>query len=381
MKGIKTILGVFAVAALLSVSFNASAQENANRDADGNIVRGAYETNGLWDNWFLDLGLGFNTVYDSGFKGHAGVATEINVGKWITPVSGLRIGWHGLSNEPNGKWFETSREHVAFNYFHGDYMLNASNLFSGYKETRFWDVIPYITMGVLINGNGDGGLKSYISNREYAAGLGVRNEFRLCDRWNANLDLQWLIDKASVYSGDGTFINFPSVVVGVSYALSKKHNFDRHDSITPVVIPLPFTEDDYNNLKDKVAALEKENAALKDKIAELEARGPVTEYVEVGVSSVTVYFDMGQTVVSDREKAHIEYFANEVDKDKALVVTGSADLGTGSAKRNQYLANKRAEVVKGILEGMGFTNVEVADPKYDAFAPAVRSRVAIVNVK
>ena len=381
MKGIKAILGVLAAATLLTVSFNASAQENNNRDADGNVVRGAYETNGLWDNWFLDLGLGFNTVYDSGFKGHAGIATEINVGKWITPVSGLRLGWHGLSNEPNGAWDGTSREHVAFNYLHGDYMLNASNLFSGYKETRFWDVIPYATMGILVTGNGDG-LKGIISNREYIAGLGLRNEFRLAERWNANLDLQWLVGKAEVYSHDGTFINFPSVVAGVSYALSKKNNFDRHDSITPVIIPLPFTEDDYNALKDKCAALEKENAALKDKIAELEAREPETKYVEVGVSSATIYFDMGQTSVSDREKAHLEYFANEVDKEKELVIVGSADSKTGGAKRNAYLANKRAEVVKDLLVKAGFDADKISvESTTDAYDTPVKSRVATVKVK
>lgn len=381
MKGIKTILGVLAAATLLTVSFNASAQENANRDADGNIVRGAYETNGLWDNWFLDLGAGINTVYDSGFKGHMGLATEINLGKWITPVSGIRFGWHGLSNEPNGAWDGTAREHVAFNYFHGDYMLNISNLFSGYKETRTWDIIPYLTTGVLVTGNGDGEFKGYLSNYEYAAGAGLRNEFRLGSRWNFNVDLQWLVGSAKNYSHDGRFINFPSVLGGFSYNLSKKANFDRHDSITPVIIPLPFTEDDYNALKDKCAALEKENAALKDKIAELEAREPETKYVEVGVSSATIYFDMGQTTVSDREKAHLEYFANEVDKEKELVVVGSADLGTGSAKRNEYLANKRAEAVKALLENAGFNNVTVGDPEYDIFEPAVRSRVAVIKVK
>lgn len=382
MKGIKTILGVFAFAALLSVSFSASAQENANRDADGNIVRGAYETNGLWDNWYLDLGAGINTVCDDSFKGHLGLATVVNIGKWITPVSGLRLGWQGLANEPNGKWMNTQREHVAFNYFHGDYMMNISNLLSGYKETRFWDVIPYFTTGVLIIGDGAGTLKGYISNREYVAGLGARNEFRISDRWNANLDLQWIIGKAAVYSNKGTFTHFPSILAGVSYALSTKNNFDRHDSITPVVIPLPFTEDDYNNLKDKVAALEKENAALKDKIAELEARGPVVEYVEVGVSSVTLYFDMGQTVVSDREKAHLEYFANEVDKEKELLVVGSADSGTGSAKRNAFLANKRAETVKGLLVDAGFNadKIEI-DSTTDAYDTPVKSRVVTVNVK
>lgn len=383
MKGIKAILGVLAAATLLTVSFNASAQENANRDADGNIVRGAYETNGLWDNWFIDLGAGFNSVYDDGKFGHMGFGTELNLGKWITPVSAIRFGWLGLNNEPRlGQWTGTAREHVAFNFFHGDYMMNLSNLLSGYKETRTWDIIPYATMGVLVVGNGDGEFKGVFSNAEYAAGLGLRNEFRLGSRWNFNVDLQWLIGRDHAYCDHGQFINFPSVLGGFSYNLSKKANFDRHDSITPVVIPLPFTEDDYNALKDKCAALEKENAALKDKIAELEAREPEVQYVEVGVSSATIYFDMGQTTVSDREKAHLEYFANEVDKEKELCVVGSADSKTGSAKRNAYLANKRAEVVKDLLVKAGFDGDKITvDTTTDAYDTPVKSRVATVKVK
>ena len=149
-----------------------------------------------------------------------------------------------------------------------------------------------------------------------------------------------------------------------------------------MIIPLPFTEDDYNALKDKCAALEKENAALKDKIAELEAREPETKYVEVGVSSVTVYFDMGQTSVSEREKAHLEYFANEVDKEKELVIVGSADSKTGGAKRNAFLANKRAEVVKDLLVKAGFDAEKISvESTTDAYDTPVKSRVATVKVK
>ena len=43
------ILGVFAAASLL-FSVNASAQENAHRDENGKVVRGAYETNKAFDN-------------------------------------------------------------------------------------------------------------------------------------------------------------------------------------------------------------------------------------------------------------------------------------------------------------------------------------------
>ena len=60
MKGFKTIFGVLATASLL-FSFNASAQENNNRDENGKIVRGAYETNRALDNTFITIAGGINS--------------------------------------------------------------------------------------------------------------------------------------------------------------------------------------------------------------------------------------------------------------------------------------------------------------------------------
>ena len=79
MKAIKTILGALAVASLLGFSFNASAQENNNRDENGKIVRGPYETNKFWDNWFIGVGAGVNASIDfnSDFS-FGGLALDVN---------------------------------------------------------------------------------------------------------------------------------------------------------------------------------------------------------------------------------------------------------------------------------------------------------------
>ena len=53
------ILGALAAASLL-FSVNAFAQENANRDENGKIVRGAYETNRAFDNTWIGLAAGWN---------------------------------------------------------------------------------------------------------------------------------------------------------------------------------------------------------------------------------------------------------------------------------------------------------------------------------
>lgn len=385
MKGFKSILAV-AILAALTVSFSASAQENANRDENGNVVRGAYETNGIWDNWFLDLGAGINTLYDDGFQGQMGLATQLNIGKWFTPTVGARLGWSGMAVDATAshQFVGTRRPHVAFNYIHGDALVNLSNLFSGYKETRFWDVIVYPTFGVGITGNGAGQeFTDNFKNNEYLGGAGLINEFRLGERVNANLDIRGLIGRAQAYSRSGLFCNFLTVTAGVSIALGDKVNFDRHSSITPVVIPVPFTVDQYNDLAKKVADLEKENAALKNKIAELEAREPEIVYVDKGVATpAAIYFDLGSTTISAREQAHLEYFADNVDKDKELEVVGSADMKPGSQKRNEYLANERANAVKKALVKAGFDESKISTcATIDTAGPNPKSRVATIKVK
>ena len=341
MKSIKFILGTLAVAGLLGFSQSVNAQENGNRDENGKIVRGPYETNGFWDNWFIGVGAGVNTVYDTNVDfGFGGLATDINVGKWFTPSVGARIGWKGLTNSfscnPCG-----NSEDFSQNYFHADALWNISNAFSGYKETRIWDVIPYATFG---------GLKAG-SNWEYTGGAGILNDFRLGKRVDLFLDLSALLAYGRQYAG-GRFSLLPTATAGLIFNLGRT-SFDRHSSVTPVGVPLPFTTEQYNALKDRVAELEKENAALKNEIEALKNRKPETVYVkESSVEPVSrTFFDLGSSVISAREKAHLDYFASQViaNTDKNYTIKGYADSATGSAATNDRISQARANAVKDYL--------------------------------
>ncbi len=356
MKAIKTILGALAVASLLGFSFSASAQENNNRDENGKVVRGAYETNNFGSNWFIGVGAGVNSVYNNEELGKYGLAIDANLGKWFTPSVGARIGWTGVKNEiETGDGLYKDGNFDQFHYVHGDLLWNISNAFSGYKETRFWDFIPYVTMGGLYTEND----QSDDSNWEYAAGVGLLNDFGLGGHVDLFLDARWLVAREEAYLNKGKYINFPTLTAGLIFNLGKS-NWDRHSTITPVVVPLPFTEDQYNALKNRVAELEKENAALKNEIASLKNQAPDTVYVgdEGAVESgCYTFFDLGSSKLSAREKYHLDFYANEVASkladDQTLVVTGSADSATGSAKTNARIAEARANAVKDYLVSKG----------------------------
>ena len=310
MKVIKFI-GILAAASFL-FSFNAFAQEDANRDADGKVVRGPYVTNRVFDNTFIGLGAGVNSVIEKEFGlGKMGLATDVYFGKWFTPAIGVRAGWHGL--------YDTSKSgelnKAPFHYIHGDVLWNISNAIDGYKETRFWNFIPYVSGGLsLIKHHG---FKEF--DQEFAAGVGLLNSLRLGERVNLNLDLGIIGARAEAYNMNGfikRYVGFPSAKIGLQFNLGRT-GFDRLSSVMPVIVPMPFTEAQYNDLKNKVAALERENAQLKNKIADLENQlapfknlvdgqtylfqnGRFTAVEAKVASPATVYFDLGSAKVSER---------------------------------------------------------------------------------
>ena len=397
MKGIK-LFSVLAAASIL-FSFNAFAQEDNNRDADGNVVRGPYVTNGVFDNTFIGVGAGVNSVLEKTYGlGKFGLATDLNLGKWFTPSVGIRAGWHGIQNTSKSGEFNKA----SFNYLHGDLLWNLSNAIGGYKETRVWNFIPYVDAGLLLVKHH--GLKA--NDQELAAGVGILNNFRLSDRVGLNLDLGLLAGRAEAFEMKGyadRYVGFPTATLGLQFNLGRT-GFDRLASVMPVIVPLPFTEAQYNALKDKVAALEKENAQLKNKIADLENQlapfknlvdgqtylfenGRFTAVEAKVVSPATVYFDLGSAKLSEREKAHLEYFANNVvDGNTALLLTGSADKQTGTSKGNQKLSEQRVETVKNLLVnkfGANASNIETVangDTK-NVFDTPAKNRCVVIEVK
>ena len=412
MKGIKTILGILAAASMF-LSVNANAQENANRDENGKVVRGAYETNRLFDNFFIGVGGGVNAVAIKGQGiGNIGAAAEFNFGKWFTPSVGTRVMWHGLVNSTKstdgwvGQRFN-EHNHFSFNEFRMDALWNISNALGGYKETRFWDFIPYLGGGVLFTEASDG---EFFNNPEFALNLGLLNELRLGKRVNLMIDLGVIGARVGAYCTKyvdpkdvlSRITFFPTATLGLSFNLGKT-NFDRHTSITPVVIPVPFTEDEYNALADKVKALEKENAELKDKVAALEQENAKYrnlkdgqtylyqdgEFIEVAgtvAGPVTLYFNIGETRLTERELAHLEFYTdNVVKEDSKIEVNGYADSQTGSARRNQYLSEKRVEYVVDLLKKAGAKEENITSAAHGSsaqpFNSAAKNRVVTVEVK
>ena len=405
MKSIKLILTALVAVFVALGSTSVYAQEDGNRDANGYVVRGPYLTNGGGQNWFVGFGGGFNTTLAKevtpldNFVPANNWAAEAFIGKWFTPSIGVRAGYKGVMNNfgydpelfvSNGY---AAGEQVRWGYAHGDVMWNLSNAISGYKETRFWDIIPYIGGGVLGFNNG-------WTENAFGLDAGIYNEFRLGRTVNLFLDVNMIgtenVLKLKKVEDGAPVINnevpryqhplyMPSATIGITFNLGKKKNFDRYSSVAPEV--LPFTKEDYDNLNKRVGALEQENGDLKNKLIDCQNRPlgtkeVVVEKTRVLIGSNVITFPIGSCVLSKVEDQKIELFAKSLDNDTLVQIVGSADSKTGSKVRNESLAKKRAEVVKkALVQKYGIAEDRIkTDSKIDATDKPETSRSAILTL-
>lgn len=375
MKRLNLFLGA---AALFAVTLTASpalnAQENGNRDMDGKIVRGPYETNRFGDNWFIGAGGGVNLFWNKGYDMKIGTSIDANFGKWFTPAVGMRIGYQGInaqawSPEPgvlggtldaeNNKYLQQ----FGYMYIHGDFLWNMSDAIGGYKETRFWDFVPYLHAGYFRSY----GLKDIdFDDNELAVGAGLLHLLRLTNRLDLIIDMRATVVNGRVIDNEKIAV-LPTVTAGLAVDLGWP-NFTRTSTIIEAVeianlektailegaiaaleIANASLEDQNSQLGKANKKLNKENAELKkmEKIDE-------TEFFE-DMGPAHIFFEIGQTTLGEKEMQHLDFLAKNLiakadqDTDILITVMGSADGNTGSMRRNQHLSEARGKYIFDIL--------------------------------
>lgn len=360
-----------AIAVLLCGS--AFAQES-NRDANGNIQYGPYQTNKFFDNWFISVGGGVNCGIDGvvtaikakdlkkinyGF----GIEAEANIGKWITPNYGVRFGWQGLNTAVDKKFHSKISEGKQINYVHADGLWNISNQFGGYKETRAINIVPYLHMGAMIEKGGKDFYGS-VDKSGFAAGLGIMFPIRLGGVVSIVPDIRTTFARDGHIScvGSGLAAN-TSATLGLNFNLGKNNWTRLSTTLASSAAALAAAEAAKNALqaeKDRLAnALNAANAdkdALNKEIARLKGLKP--EVIREGGldlnKAMAVYFEKGKATLSAKELEHLEFYTKNViannDKIKFTVI-GSADSKTGTKAGNAKLSQRRAEYIYNLLTG------------------------------
>ena len=375
MKRLNFLLGaaaLFAVALTASPALNA--QENGNRDMNGKIVRGPYETNQFGDNWFIGVGGGINLFLIEDYNVRIGPSIDAGFGKWFTPSVGMRVGYQGFNT---GAWSDqpgilgTTKDadnnqylqKFGYMYIHGDFLWNISNAIGGYKETRFWNFVPYLHSGFFRAYGIDG--VSYINN-ELAVGAGLLHNLRLSNRLDLIIDMRATVVNGRVIESNGVAV-LPSITAGLAVDLGWP-NFVRSSTVIGGIELANLEKTAI--LEGAIAALEIANASLAEEnnmlnksnkklgnelnILKNKVKMEPVDFFE-GMGPAAIYFEIGQTTLSDKEMEHLDFLAKNLiakaDQETQVLITvmGSADSNTGTLKRNQHLSEARGKYVFDIL--------------------------------
>lgn len=377
MKRLNLFLGA---AALVAVGMTASpaamnAQENGNRDENGKIVRGPYQTNRFGDNIFIGVGGGVNFLFQDDYSPAVGVSVDANIGKWFTPTIGARIGYQGINSNVYsetasvlGSELDTDKEmylqKFGYMYVHGDFLWNVSNAIGGYKQTRFWDFVPYATAGFY---------RSYglddvdFANNELAVGVGLLHNLRMTERLDLIIDMRALVVNGDVHAANGGVALIPSVTAGLAVDLGYP-GFVRSSTVYGELAAVSAAEIDA--LAASVAAMEvanevlgKDNQKLADQNRKLSNENRQlrnTPQFDAGefyqaMGPATFYFEIGKAKLGEKELQHLDYIAKNIiekvnQQTKVLItVLGTADASTGSARKNAHLSEARGKYVFDIL--------------------------------
>ena len=395
MKRLNLICGAAALAAvLMAAPKNANAQENGNRDEYGKVVRGPYETNRFGDNWFIGAGGGINVLLNEGYDVKIAPSLDAYFGKWFTPSVGMRAGYQGLNFN---SVLDDNTVKYGYMYVHGDFLWNISNALSGYKESRFWNFVPYLHAGFFRSYGTDG---SDYANNELAAGAGLLHNLRLSDRLDLVIDMKAIAVNGSIHGSSGVAI-LPSVTAGLSVDLGYP-NFTRTSSIIgavemaaaeqAVVLETAMAALEVANasLQAENSNLRKKNSDLNKTVQNLKNAEKPTDAPYIAMQPITVYFSIGKAVLDELELQHLDFYVrNIIDKVKAdpevgIVVMGSADSNTGTAKRNKALSEARGEYIMNLLTtkyGISKGKISVKSEVVKAASNPDMDRAVIISFK
>ena len=249
-------------------------------------------------------------------------------------------------------------------YVHGDFLWNISNALGGYKETRFWNFVPYVHAGYFRTYGLD---DVEFAKNQLAGGLGLLHNLRLANRLDLIIDMRATVLDAQARGADGIAV-LPTVTMGLAVDLGWP-NFIRTstvlaefesvavDQMAALEASALALEMANVSLQEENAMLSASNAKLNNQIKTLKADmsdfSPTEFFEEMGPA--VVYFNIGQTVLDDKEMQHMDFIAKnilaKVDQETKIHITvaGTADGTTGTLKRNQYLSKARGEYIMNLL--------------------------------
>lgn len=318
-------------------------------------------TNRFWNNCFFNIGGGVGIfcgdhTYKMDFGDRVFGTFNAALGKWFTPGIGARIGAqfdhvhklagtdvHSYGNY--GRFDDTSYNESKFKSwnFCGDVLFNLSNMFCGYNPNRFWSFIPYAGVGYIVT-------RDTPKRNSPDASIGILNSFRLGKTVDLNLDVR---SKAFTDSYDGYVEGHDNDgIITASLGLTIRLGKQGWNKQTPGNPNLKFTEADMDAIRGKMNDLIRDNENLKNSLANQKVQIDTLIKKKTIVAPCMVLYEINKSVLRNDMRVILKFFAEQVKaqkQDVVYIITGYADKGTGSVKRNEQLSKERADAVYNCL--------------------------------
>lgn len=348
-----------------------------------------YTFNRFQDNWFIE-GLGgagiMMSIWDKhlDFKDRIGLKGNLFLGKWFSPVMGVRFG--GEFNQMKGATLagtvgsgamgvrldQAAKDGAVKQQFNnigiaGDVMINLTNWVAGYRPGRFYNAIPYVGFGhhwaVWRTGNKSNGDWAYEGikkqngvkrhARNYSGRAGLLNTFRLSEHVNLLLDLRFeMIQEHIDGGGRRTWHEYPSALLGLSYKFNKT---EWTAPVVPICPTYKYTDAEGDALVARLAAADRKIADLENQLRNCVKPGPNPPApVDKEAPLAIVYFPKNVSKIVGVQNDVVDAVGNVMlDENKNYVLTGWADNYTGNDKINTRLRKDRVATVKNALVSKG----------------------------
>lgn len=369
----KIALLSLACAALMG-SANANAQEVTYvEDCSQGILMNKFK-----DNWFITLqggGSFLNSNYDTEakFQNRIGGAAGLFVGKWFSPVIGLRAGasWMLLkgatfetgyfrdmnknSIDGDGKYYPEKFMTVGPEI---DVLLNLTNWWCGYRPARVYNAVLHGGFGGYWTLNhrykGDDIKWRSAHNRTLFANLGLQNNFRLSNHFNFFIDVQYTVMNNTLHDkslgGGNDMTGALTAQVGFTY------NFGKSEWNCPVTAVCPtwkYTDAEGDALVARLANADNKIKDLQRQLDDCLNRPKTVQDCEDVLA--TIYYPINVSTLSARERTLVASMASVMKQnpDKKYILTGWADNYTGNNSINTRLRNERVNGVAKQLKKCG----------------------------
>ena len=351
----------FACACALLMGQSLMAQNNAQEVTYVEDPTQGVLVNKFSNNWFITVDGGAG-VYFSSFDDHRkftdrfAPAADIYVGKWFSPIIGLRLGasWmqnKGLSNGPvAGSLLDEYRPDGYYKTLYNqvgpaaDVMINLTNWWCGYKPNRMYNAIVYAGAGGYFTLNNDW---HTLRDTNLFGRVGFINSFNVSKRVALSLDI-----RATLMDGhaDNAYNHVDKMFGSLNAYLGVTFNLGKTNWSAPVVPVCPPAEN-CDALRARLSAAEARVADLERQLQDCLNRKP--EVVEAEPEALaTIYFPIGVSRLTREDKNIVNAIADvlKADASKKYDVKGYADTYTGSDAINNRLRNQRAgNVVKQLV--------------------------------